>query len=152
MVHPQEPDFTQKDIATDIDFPIPDIGDDIQQTLAHLIGLFEQENRFKLLRVDNQGRLHVTPGAVSTNNWVLTQYNVALTTVTQIAWENADRRELYIHNEGLGPTRINNTADVDANVGVLIPPGSAFNIDSYYGDVWCYCAVLANRITVVEIR
>lgn len=151
-VRPHEPDFTQKDIATDQDFPIPDIGDNLAQTLAHLIGFFQQENRFKLLRVDNQGRLHVTPGAVATNNWVLTQFTPLGNNATQIVWENVERRELYIHNEGFYSTRLHRDGTVNANVGLLIPSGGSFHIDTYYGDLWCYCINGGNKLTVVEIR
>jgi hypothetical protein len=152
MPRPYEPDFTQKDIGVDTPFPIPQIGDNIQQTLAHLIGFFEQENRFKLLRVDNQGRLHITPGAVSTNSWVLSQFSVLFATPTQVLSEDANRREFYLDNEGLYPIRIHSDNTVSVTKGILIPANGGFTMNTYYGNLWVYAINGSCKVTVLDIR
>ncbi len=150
MPLPFEPDFTSKDIATDQPFDLPNISDDLQQTLAHLIGYFEAGDVFKLLRADNLGRLHVTFGAVGTGFASHRQVSVALQTVTKILSENLNRRELVVQNVGSVGIRVNFTNAVSASNGFLIEAGTTFTNDVYFGELFAFAQSGSTTLEILE--
>lgn len=129
---------------------LSDISDGFQQTLARLLGYDESAGLFKLLRVDADGKLHVTSEVVSSPNGNVSRVNVG-TVATLIIAANVDRREVTIYNPENQSLFIDFDNGVTVANGFEVPSGGSWTTDIYRGDVYGrFSAAPTATVSVME--
>jgi len=138
---------TEAQLAPNPTFPA--ISEDVQQTLARLMGLDPNNSIFRFLRTDQDGRLLVS--ATSLQGTSAQQPNVTVTTASiNLLAANSSRRVFIIQNLGasaiylgFGITALTTHLQVPANGGVFID-------DHFLGAINAIAASGSNDVRIAE--
>lgn len=126
------------------------VSDDIQQTLARLVGYDPNAKTFRFIPVDSDGRLLVGSGGIRTNAAVISAVDV-LITATLLINENLDRNALNIYNNGTDVVYLGFTSSVVIADGFPVEAGANFYTENYTGKIYAISPAITSNVRLMEI-
>lgn len=142
--------FDSLDINPDHQVRKPDISDSIQQTIARLFGWWRGGEQFRLVEIDQDGRLLVSTSPTQGSTWVNSNPTVGVT-ASAILNQNTSRRQYIIENLGTADIYIGGTSAVTTATGLKIPSGGIFADDVYTGALYAISGTAGQDVRVVEM-
>lgn len=125
----------------------PNINDDIMQSLSRLM-VWDYENElWRPVRSDSDGRVYVSTGVTKTKNLTPSQVTVSTSSVL-IANENNNRKQILFQNLGTGNMWITPANPAVVDDGIKLLANGTF-IDDYYLGAWYAIGDTTNQEMVV---
>lgn len=128
----------------------PDISDNIQQTLARLLGFDANNQIYRALLTDPDGRLYVSTSATQAASAVNSQVTVGVVSVALVS-QNNSRRSLTIQNLGAAPIYLAYGQAALVATGIQIPSNGIYIEDRYLGAVNAISSAAGNDVRILEI-
>ena len=150
MAKSQKDGFDNTDALISPHIDLPDVSDDIQQTLARLLGWDSNNQLFRLVTVDSNGALFGSIGPQKVTTFVVTAFTVGVAAV-QLFISNGSRKSLLILNNSANAIFIGPTNGVTTATGFPLAPGASYSDDLNNGPIWAISAVAGNNVRTLEL-
>ncbi|RLI86446.1 MAG: hypothetical protein DRP01_04230 [Archaeoglobales archaeon] len=122
----------------------------VVQSIARLYGWQSAAKQWRALKIDAEGRLHVTPSKVTQSTATIAQV-VVTDSASKIIEANSDRVKLKIKNVGAEDCYIGTSSAVTTTSGWLLEPGDEFEVEYYTGAFYALTATGYTRIAYYEV-
>ena len=129
---------------------LPELSDDIQRTLARLLGFHETSAKFKLLLCDTDGRLLVSSSATQASTATNSVQTVDATGETLLN-DNTSRKQYIIQNLGTADIYITFGDTPATATGFKLVPDAVFADDVYTGKVTAITVSGSADVRIVEM-
>lgn len=142
--------FGNTDLQLDPYDKKPTISDNIQQTIARLLGWHAASLTYKTILADTDGRLLVSSSPTQSALATSSQANVLLVSVQLLA-ANPNRKQYILENLGANPIFLGFGSNAIAASGFSLPSGGIFADDVWVGAITAIALVGSNDVRIVEM-
>ncbi len=129
---------------------VPEVSDNIQRTLAYLIGYNAQLERYDLAKLDEDGNLIVSTDGSVTQNFSPSRSTVT-TSATLIVASRVGRKSLLIKNTGSNGVYVASVTTPTVATGYLIEPNSVLTLTNYSGQLYGITSVGSDVVQIGEM-
>jgi len=126
------------------------LSDDIQQVLTRLMGWHDGSERFKLVRVDTDGRLYVSTSPTQASEATNSLASLTTTPSTVLA-ANPSRKQYFIYNEGADTVYLAFGSTLATTTAFIVPSGGVMADDIYTGIIVGRAVASTASLRVVEM-
>lgn len=131
------PGFHDNDLILKPYLRVPDIDDNIGQSISYLMARYSFGQYFHTVQCDAQGRLLVTNAGVGTQ--VVNQFVFSVTAAEQVILQpNAMRTQVIIQNNSTNTVAIGLVQGQTNVSGINVNPGSLWSSDNWNGAIYIY--------------
>lgn len=149
MSKSQKANFFRTDLSLAPNPVLPEVDEKIQQAITRLLGWDTNNELWRSLLTDQDGRLLVSTSVTQGQSAVQTAVSVGVATV-QLIGINTSRRLIMIQNLGAAAIYINFGNPGSLTTGFQIPSNGVFIDDHFLGAINAISAAAANDVRVTE--